>query len=324
MRLFTAAAIAALAATAASAQTVTQRYPMPDGGWDYLSFDPGSHRVFAGRSDGVATLDVATGTVVGQLAPAQRTHAALVAGTTGMGAVTSGTAGGVVLFDATTGAVKATVPTGPKPDAAIFEPMSRTVLVMDNKVGTVTMVDPVAAKVTGTVAVGGALESPALDGRGMLYVAVEDKGEIAAVDLRTKAVRHMKVAGCEEPAGLALTSHNVLIATCANRVAKAVDAATGATIADLPIGSGPDSVIYDAKRERAYVATGRDGMMAVIDTSDRTPKVIASVATQTGARTGAVDPATGIVYLIAAKYEPAVAGARPKAVPGTVEILAVK
>ncbi len=97
----------------------------------------------------------------------------------------------------------------------------------------------------------------------------------------------------------------------------------GKVVADLAIGTGPDSVIYDPVHDRAYVATGRDGMMAVIDTAGRMPKVIASVPTEVGARTGAVDPATGIVYLIAAKYEPAVAGQRPKAVPGSVEILAV-
>ena len=325
MRLFFAAAtVAALLATTATAQSVTRRIAVPDGGWDYLSFDAASHRLFVGRSDGVMTIDVATGKVTSQLTAATRTHAALALGTTGLGAVTSGTAAGVIVFDATTGAVKATVPTGPKPDAAIWDPASKTLMIMDNKAGTVTMVDPVTATVAATVMVGGALESAALDGRGHLYVAVEDKNEIAAIDLKTRAVTHRKLAGCEEPAGLALTKGGVLIVTCTNHVAKAVDATTGKAIADLAIGTGPDSVIYDPVHDRAYIATGRDGMMAVIDTTARTPKVIASVATETGARTGAVDPATGTVYLIAAKYGPAVAGERPKAVAGSVEVLAIR
>jgi DNA-binding beta-propeller fold protein YncE len=325
MRLmFAAATVAALLATTATAQSVSRRIAVPDGGWDYLSFDAASHRLFVGRSDGVMTIDVTTDKVTSVLTPATRTHAALALGTTGLGAVTSGTAAGVILFDGTTGAIKATVPTGPKPDAAIWDPASKTVMVMDNKVGTVTMVDPVTAKVAATITVGGALESAALDGRGHLYVAVEDKNEIAAIDLKTKAVtRRIALAGCEEPAGLALTKGDVLIATCATHIAKAVDAKTGKAIADLAIGTGPDSVIYDAARDRAYVAT-RDGVMAVIDTSAKTPKVIASVPTETGARTGAVDPATGTVYVMAAKYEPAVAGARPKAVAGSVEVLAVR
>lgn len=327
MRL-TATAIAAtlaagLLASVAMAQSVTKHIAVPDGGWDYVSFDAVSNRVFIGRSDGVMTIDAATGKVTPQLVAITRTHAALTLGTTGLGAVTSNTAGGAMIFDATTGAVKATLKTGPKPDAAIWDEASKTLLVMDNRDGSVTMIDPVAAKVTGTVAVGGALESAAVDGRGVLYVAVEDKSEIGAVDLKTKAVRHFKLANCEEPGGLTLTKAGVLIVACANKVAKAVDAKTGAAIADLPLGIGPDSAFYDAKRDRAYIPTGRDGMLTVIDTVARTPRVIATVPTGVGARTGAVDPATGTVYVIAAKYLPAAAGERPKMVPGTAEVLAV-
>lgn len=314
---------ASLLTTAATAQSVTKRFAVPDGGWDYVSFDAVSNRVFVGRSDGVMTIDAATGKVTSQLVPITRTHAALALGTTGLGAVTSNTAGGAVIFDATTGAVKATLKTGTKPDAAIWDAATKTLLVMDNKDGTVTMVDPVAAKVTGTVMIGGALESAAVDGRGMMSVAVEDKSEIAAVDLKTKAVRRFKLNNCEEPGGLTLTKAGVLIAACANKVAKAVDAKTGAVIADLPLGEGPDGAFYDGKRDRAYIPTGRDGMLTVIGTSARKPKVIATVATQTGARTGAVDAATGTVYVIAAKYLPAAAGERPKMVPGSAEVLAV-
>ena len=318
------AALLALSATAASAMSVTRHIAAADGGWDYVSFDSGSNRVIIGRSDGVMTIDAATGKVTPQLVAITRTHAALGLGTTGLGAVTSNTAGGVVLFDATTGAVKATLPTGSKPDAAIYDTASATLLVMDNKDGTVTLVDPVAAKVTGVVMVGGALESAASDGRGMAYVAVEDKGEIAAIDLKTKAVaQRFKLVGCEEPGGLTITQQGVLIAACANNVAKAVDAATGSVIATLPLGTGPDSAFYDPARDRAYIPTGRDGMLTVIDTSARTPKVVATVPTQTGARTGAVDPATGTVWVIAAKYEAAVVGQRPKAIPGSVEVLGI-
>ncbi len=324
MRLLAALA-AALLATSAGAQAVVQRIAVPDGGWDYVSFDPASHRVFVGRSDGVLTVDTATRTVVPRLVAATRTHAALALGDTGLGAVTSTAAGGVILFDAATGAVKATLPTGPKPDAAVFDPASRTLLVFDNKVGTVTMIDARAAKVTGTATVGGAIESGVLDGRGHLFVTVEDGGEIADVDLKARKVaRRIKLAGCEEPGGLALTKAGVLIASCHNRVAKLVDAKTGAAMGDLAIGDGPDQTAADPERNRVYIPSGRDGMLTVIDTSARMPKVIATVPTQTGARGGAVDPATGTLWTIAAKYEPAAAGERPKAIPGSVEVLGIK
>ncbi len=324
MRLLAALAVALLA-TAADAQTVVKRIAVPDGGWDYVSFDPASNRVFIGRGDGVLTVDTATGKVVPQLVAATRTHAALALGDTGMGAVTSTAAGGVILFDATSGAVKATVPTGPKPDAAIWDPAGRNLLVLDNKVGTITMIDPVTAKVTGTATVGGALESAALDGRGHVYVTVEDGDAIAEVDLKAKKeTRRFKLANCEEPGGLALTKAGVLVASCHNKVAKLVDARTGAALGDLAIGDGPDQTAADPARDRVYIPSGRDGMVTVIDTSAKLPRVVATVPGQTGARGGAVDPATGTLWTIAAKYEPAVAGARPKAIPGSVEVIGIK
>ena len=221
--------------------------------------------------------------------------------------------------------VKATLPTGPKPDAAMWDPAGRTLLVFDNKVGTVTMIDPVKAAVTGTVTVGGAIESGALDGHGHLFVTVEDGGAIADVDLKAKKeTRRFTLANCEEPGGLALTRAGVLIASCHNRVAKLVDAATGAALGDLAIGDGPDQTAADPARDRVYIPSGRDGMVTVIDTGAKLPRVVATVPSQAGARGGAVDPATGTLWTIAAKYEPAVAGARPKAIPGSVEVLGIK
>lgn len=320
-----AAAFALLLAAAANAQSVTRRIAVPDGGWDYVSFDVHSNRLFISRSDGVLTIDVGSGTVSSQFVAVARTHAALALPGTALGAVTSTAAGGVVLFDATTGAVKATVKTGPTPDAAIYSPVLRTLLVMDHSAGTVTMIDPVTATVTGTVAVGGALESAAVDRQGHLFVAVADRNEIAAIYLKSKTVmRRTKLAGCDEPGGLVLTKEGILIASCANRAAKVIDAATGAPLADLVIGPGPDAVLYDAIRNRAYVPTAGDGKLTVIDTSARVPRVLTTVTTQTGARTGAVDPQTGTVYVIAAKYEPAAGNARPKAIPSSVEVLAIE
>ncbi len=324
MRLLAAAAVTLLA-TAAAAQSVVQRFAVPDGGWDYVSFDPASHRVFVGRSDGVLTVDVTSGKVTGQLVAATRTHAALALGDTGIGAVTSTAAGGVILFDAASGAVKATLPTGPKPDAAIYDAASKTLLVLDNKVGTITLIDPVKAAVTGTATVGGALELAALDGHGHVFVTVEDGGAIAEVDLKAKKeLRRFKLAGCEEPGGLTLTKAGTLIASCHNKVAKLVDARTGAALGDLAIGDGPDQAAYDPARDRAYIPSGRDGMVTVIDTSAKLPRVVATIPGQQGARGGAVDPATGTLWTIAAKYEPAAAGARPKAIPGSVEVLGIK
>jgi DNA-binding beta-propeller fold protein YncE len=310
----------------AAAMSVAQRIALPDGGWDYLSFDSAGNRVMIARTDGVATIDAATGAVVPQLVAAGRLHAAFVIPGTTIGVLTSTTSGGAMLFDAGTGKVTAEIKTGLKPDAAIYDAGSKLVFVMDNKDGTIAVVDPVAAKLVGTVAVGGALEFAAVDGHGHVFVNVEDKSELAMVDIAKRTVvRRTKLTGCEEPSGLAYTTDGVLIAACANNVAKSVEAKSGKVLADIAIGPRPDAVLYDAARDRAYIPSGGDGTLTVIDTArGHAPHAIDKVATQTGARTGAVDPKTGTVYLPTARYEPAVAGARPKVVAGSVEILVVR
>ena len=325
-RLLALAAIAfatSFDAVAASAMTISRRIPGPDGGWDYASVDSEGHRLFVARGEGVQTIDLTTGVVTPMFVPGQRVHAALIMSGTGMGLSTNGTTNTATIFDAATGAIKATIPTGLKPDAAIWDAVARRAYIMNGKDGTVNILDPRAMKITGTVKVGGALEFAASDGAGRLYVNVEDKSEIAQIDLKSKKViRRTKLKGCEEPSGLALTHQGTLIAACANGVAKVVDAESGRVLPDIAIGPRPDAVLYDGAHDRAYIPSGGDATLSVIDTSKAMPRKIDSVATQAGARTGAVDPATGNVYLPAARYGAKVAGEeRPKAVPGSFEVL---
>ena len=322
-RLLALAAVA-LAATPASAMTIAKRIPGPDGPWDYASVDMESHRLLVARGDGVMVVDIGTGAVTPRFVPGQRVHAALILPGTGLGLSTNGTTNTATLFDATTGQIKATIPVGQKPDAAIWDAVARRAYIMNGKDGTVSILDPKAMRVTGTVQVGGALEYAATDGAGRLYVNVEDKAEIAQIDLAKRRVtRRTKLAGCEEPSGLAITHQGTLIAACANGVAKMVDAESGRALPDIAIGPRPDAVLYDAPHERAYIPSGGDGTLTVIDTSAATPRKIDSVATQTGARTGAVDPVTGHIYLPTARFTPVPGQERPKAVPGSFEVLVI-
>ncbi|QXQ07634.1 YncE family protein [Sphingosinicellaceae bacterium] len=319
-------AMLSLASVALGAMTVQKRIAGADGGWDYASVDAGSNRLFVARTDGVMTVDLATGAVTPQLVATGRTHAAFVIPGTSTGVVTSTVAGGALLFDAVTGAVAATIKTGAKPDAALYDPATRMVYVMDNSGGTVSIIDPKAAALVGTIMVGGALEFAALDGHGHLFVNVEDRNELVMIDLATrKVMRRTALTGCDEPSGLATTKGGVLISACANGVAKTIDARSGRLLADITIGLHPDAVMYDAARDRAYIPSGGDGTLTVIDTTGKsTPRAVAVVATQKGSRTGAVDPATGTVYLPGARFAAAVGSERPKAVPGSFEVLAVR
>lgn len=331
MRTILLAALAALAPAAAAALPVStpqvaERIAIPDGGWDLLAVDPGSQRLLVARTDGVTAIDLTDGKVTPRLVAGSRLHAVVPVPGSGLALATAGGTGSAILFETATGTVRAEVKTGANPDAAIYEPVSKTVWVMNARDGTISIVDPRAAKVVATVAVGGGLELPALDGRGHLFVNVEDRSEIAELSLATrKVLRRIALPGCDGPTGLAYAADGVLISACGNGVAKLVRAADGKLLGDIAIGPRPDGAFVDPGRKRAYVPSGGDGTLAIIDTSGPLPRKVATVQTQRGARTGAVDLESGRVYLPAARYDaPPAPGQRPKMVPGSVEILVVQ
>src|SRR5580692_2974788 len=292
------AALALAGASAAPGYSVTGHIKVDDGGWDYASFDPAHGRVFVSRSAGAVTvIDIADKTVRTLTIPGSgRMHESLPLNHGALLLVTDGTANVAHLIDPATGASVADAPTGTKPDAAAFDPASGMALVMNGKSGDITFIDPATHAVAATVAVGGALEFAAADGAGKAFVNIEDQNQIGVIDTRAHTlVGHYALAGCDGPSGLAYApGAGVLIAACANKVAKVLSAADGHDVATLAIGAGPDAVIYDPVRKLAFIPCGRDGVLEVIAVRGPTDvAVVATVATQVGARTGAVDPATG-------------------------------
>jgi hypothetical protein len=141
-----------------------------------------------------------------------------------------------------------------------------------------------------------------------------------------KVIAHYPLKGCEGPTGLALArAAGVLISSCANGVAKVIRASDGADLGDIPIGKGPDTVMYDEGRRLAFIPCGRDGVLEVVAASDAGHvKLVGTVKTELGARTGAVDPKTGRIYLPTAKYDLSqAASGRFPTVPGSFVILVV-
>jgi len=310
----------------AATYAVTDRIKIADGGFDYASFDPVRRRLYVSRVGGVLALDVDSKTVTEHLTDAQRTHESLPLDGGKVLLITDSGTNTAHLVDALSGKLLAEIPTGKKPDAAIFDPASGLALTMNGASGDVTLIDPSTQKAVGTIAVGGALEFAAADGAGKAFVDIEDQGQIAVLDTKTRTlVGRYPLEGCEEPSGLAYApGAGLLISACANQVAKVLRADTGEEVASLAIGKGPDAVIYDAERKLAFIPCGRDGVLEVI--AVRGPSdvaIVQTVKTQPGARTGAVDPKTGTLYLPTAAYTLSPSGGRPTPTPGTFAILVV-
>jgi len=185
------------------------------------------------------------------------------------------------------------------------------------------------ASVAGTVPLGGRPEFAAASGSGQVYVNLEDKSELLAIDSQKLSVTHRwPLKPCEEPSGLAIdTRHQRLFVGCHNQMMAVVDAATGRVVTTLPIGRGVDANTFDAGTQLAFSSNG-DGTLTVVheETPDKF-SVVENVTTQRGARTMALDAQTHNIFLVTAEFAPPPAPTpenprpRPPIVPGSFVLL---
>jgi hypothetical protein len=320
------AALMLAAGSAGAAGTgyhVVDRVAGPDGRWDYVRVDAKNNRVLLTHGGSVMAIDLAT-KAVSSFAPGSILHDAMPVNGGAEVLVTHGGTATAVFYDAK-GTQLASVDTGKGPDAAAFDSKTGLALVMDHAGGQITLVDPKAHKVTGTIDVPGALEAAATDGSGKAYVNVEDKNEVAVVDVAAKTVlAHWALAGCDGPTGIAYDAADKLLLVACDGATDLVDAKTGKVVQTLATGKGADGIAYDPKQKLAFVPSGRAGNLAIISISGGKGTIVDTVPTQVSARTIALDERTGRVYLPAAKYVAATTpGGRPSITPGSFEVLVV-
>jgi len=306
--------------------SVLERISGPDGGgWDYTSIDAVSRQLYLARGAGALRMDLETRKIAPVAIPGAGLHTAAVAGDTGLVFTTNGQKNTVSIFDTKTGKVLGDVRVGEAPDAAVYDPSTKLLAVMNHRGGTVSLVDIIRLAVVKTIPVGGELEFAAATGDGRLFVNVEDKHEVAVLDLAAgKVLHHWVMAGCEDPSGLVYDAADQLVASvCGNGVTKFLHAADGTEAASLKTGQGSDALIYDAARALLFVPAGEDGTLAVV-TLGRAPTVVQVLKTAGSARLGALDAKTGRVYLPVGKEGPPAPGQkRPSIVKGSFGFLVV-
>ena len=315
----------ALIAAAVAAYAVSARIPGPDGGWDLAAVDPAAHRLYIARSTGVTAVDLQAGAARPALTPLRGGHGVAVAPGLNRVVASSGADGTAVVFEGDTGRVVATIPAGKNPDAATYDPATRTVWVFSPGSHDATVIDPATATAVATVPIGGSLELGVADGRGRMYVNVEDKNEVVVLDTRARRVlAHHALDGCDGPTGIAYSARaRQILSACGGGVAK-VTTPEGRDVATLKIGPRPDGAVFDEARDVALIPTGGDGRLWIVRLGAH-PQVLGSTPTAVGARTIALDPSTGFAYLPSARYGPAPAGGgRAPMVPGSFNVLVVK
>lgn len=289
-----------------------------EGSWDYVYADPVGRKLYAprlGQTGHVMVFDLDTLAPVGDMADING-HGVAVDPKSGHGFVSSKP---VAMFDAKTLAPIKTIDVQGSPDGILGDPSSGRIYILSHPSPNITVIDAADGKVLGTVDVGGAVEQTVSDGKGRLFVDVENKDEIAVVDAKTLTVTgHYSMADkCGSPAGLAIdVKTKVLFAACRKPAVMAMlNADTGQILDTLPIGMGVDGAGFNPATREAFASTG-DGVLTVIKEESPTKFAVEqSVQTHPGARTMTVDPKTGHVFLIVADFGPTPPPAPPAGAP---------
>ena len=301
--------------------------------WDYATYDADSDRVYVAHGDHVTVVDASTGAHVGDIGPLPGgTHGIGISTANGIGYTDDGKAGVAASFDLKTLKLGQQIKTATDADGIVSDPASGHIFVINGDSGLIVALDPKANAAAATINVGAPLEAGVADGKGKLFVDGVDAHDIIAIDTKTnKVLAHFPMAGCLKPHGIAVDADTRRIfATCANKVMVVVDAESGKNIATLPIGAFNDGAAFDPVRKYALSANG-DGTLTVVQ--EKSPdefSVLANVPTAMSARTIAIDPKSGRVFLptadIAKMDPPTTPGGRPHVTftPGSMKLLVLE
>ncbi|HLQ00403.1 MAG TPA: YncE family protein [Candidatus Limnocylindria bacterium] len=328
--LLGAAALVGSAAATAQYQ-LKQKFTIGgDGGWDYLTYDTAGKRLFISRATRVQVVDPEKGTVIAEIPDTLGVHGIALAQDLGKGFTSNGRENTVTVFDLKTlkETSKIKLEGAEGPDAILYDPASKRVFTFNGRSKNATAIDAANGTVAGNIPLDGKPEFAAADGKGMVYVNIEDKSELTSIDARkATVVNTWKLEGCEEPSGLAMDQKTRrLFAGCHNKVMAIVNADTGKVVTTVPIGEGVDANAFDPGTNLAFSSNG-DGTLTVVreEPADKF-SVVQNAETQKYARTMALDTDTHTVYLVTADIEvtpPAAGEQRPRRTmkPGSFTLL---
>ncbi len=303
------------------------------GGFDYVYADPDGRRLYiarSGPSPRITVFDLDTLAPAGEI-PSASAHGVAVDSDSHHAFATSKP---VVMFDSKTLSTIKTIDVEGGPDGILADPFNHRIYILSHRAPNATVIDAKDGTLVGTIDLGGAPEQAVTDGKGHIYVDIEDKGNIAVVDAKSMAVTtHYDLAGkggtC---AGLAIDiKNNILFSACRNPQAMVILSATDGKILDtLPIGSGSDGAVFNPATREAFSSQG-DGTLTVIkENSPAQFSVEQTVSTPRFAKTLTLDSKTNHIFLITAEFAPpsnppapGTRGGRGQMIPDSFSIIVV-
>lgn len=303
-----------------------------EGGFDYVYADSESRKLYVprlGAAGKIAVFDLDTLKPVGEIANVSG-HGVAVDAASGHG---FGSSKPVAMWDTKTLTTIKTIPVEGGPDGILGDSFNGRVYVFSHGAPNVTVIDAKDGSVVGTVDLGGAPEQAVSDGKGHIYIDIEDKDKIAVLDAKTlKVTAQYDLAGkggtC---AGLAIdVKNNILFASCRSPQTMVIlDAGGGKILETLPIGQGTDGAVFNPATMEAFSSQGDGTLTVVKENSPTSFVVVQTLTTMPRAKTLTLDTKTNRILLITAEFGAApasVAGerpARPPMLPGTFSVMVV-
>ncbi len=304
------------------------------GGFDYVYADSAGRRLYIPRTGTpgarITVFNLDTLESTGEI-PEVSARGAAVDPKSNHGFVTSKP---VVMFDTKTLAVVKKIDVEGGPDGILFDPFNERTYIWSHSAPNATVINSKDGSVVGTIDLEGAPEQAVTDGKGHIYVDIEDKDNVAVIDAKTmKVTAHYDLAGkggtC---AGLAMDVKNeILFVACRKPQTMVImNAKDGKIIDALPLGAGTDGAVFNPKTMEAFSSQG-DGTLTIVKENSPTSFVVEqTVTTPVRAKTLTLDAKTGNILLITAEYTPAPPpppgggrGGRGSMVPDTFSIVVV-
>lgn len=283
-------------------------------GWDYLSIDPAARRLYVTHGTHIVVIDLDAQKVVGDIADTPGVHGFALAPELGRGFSSNGGESKVGIVDLKSLGTVSKVATQENPDAIVYEPGHKEVYAFNGRGHSATVIGASSGEVVATIPLPGKPEFSAVDpAAGRVYVNIEDKSTILAIDTAThQVVSTWPIAPGESASGMAIdAAHHRLFIGCDNKLMLMVDITNGKVVGSVPIGDGVDANAFDPQLHLAFSSNGEGNLTIAHEDSPQKLTVVQTVQTQKSARTMALDPSTHRVYLAAATLLPA-----PKPAPG--------
>jgi DNA-binding beta-propeller fold protein YncE len=303
-----------------------------DGFWDYLNADNATGMLYVSHGKMVHVVDMKTGKNVATITDVNGVHGIAIAPEFNKGFISNGADSNVTVFNTKDfSVIEKVAVTGKNPDAILYEPFTKSIITWNGRSSNATVIDAKTDKVIQTIALAGKPEAAVSDGKGKVFVNIEDKSEVCMINVKTwKVEQTWSVSPGEGPSGLALDIENHRLFSATDKLMMILDAETGKVITTLPTGGRVDGAGFDPGLKRAYSSCGEGVLTVVQEENANSFKVLANVPTQAGARTISVSAETHRIYLPTAEFGPAPEKTadnprpRPPLKPGTFTVLVVE